>query len=168
MEGSIRSPHELRQLSAGCDAQFGKCIVDMGLDHVRGEVPLLRDSAVGRAYGRRPDAVHFATAAAMYSGSSGCGTRTSAVVQSAGNASVLIGNLSVRIGVEECPDRRHGQAQYLLDIGVRDVGHFQRALRKVSRVCELCSGLVDLVVGVGHHRCSRHRFALPGQRFVVL
>src|SRR5262245_40048486 len=33
---------------------------------------------------------------------------------------------------------------------------------------QLCSGLVDLVVGVGHHSGGGHRFTLAGQRFVGL
>ena len=32
----------------------------------------------------------------------------------------------------------------------------------------LCSGLVDLVVGVGHHRGGGHRLTLAGERFVGL
>ena len=31
---------------------------------------------------------------------------------------------------------------------------------------EFCSGLVDLVVGVGHHRGRGHRFTLAGELFV--
>ena len=31
---------------------------------------------------------------------------------------------------------------------------------------QFCSGLVDLVVGVGHHRGGGHRLALAGERFV--
>jgi hypothetical protein len=33
-------------------------------------------------------------------------------------------------------------------------------------VFEFCSGLVDLVVGVGHHLGGGHRFALASERFV--
>src|ERR1700755_1531235 len=33
-------------------------------------------------------------------------------------------------------------------------------------VFEFCSGLVDLVVGVGHHRGGGHRLALASERFV--
>ena len=33
-------------------------------------------------------------------------------------------------------------------------------------VFEFCSCLVDLVVGVGHHRGGGHRLALVGERFV--
>jgi hypothetical protein len=33
-------------------------------------------------------------------------------------------------------------------------------------VFELCSGLVDLVVGVGRHLGGRHRLTLAGERFV--
>jgi hypothetical protein len=33
---------------------------------------------------------------------------------------------------------------------------------------EFCSGLVDLVVGVGCHRGGGHRFTLSGERFVGL
>ena len=33
---------------------------------------------------------------------------------------------------------------------------------------EFCSGLVDLVVCVGHHRGGGHRLALAGERFVGL
>ncbi len=33
---------------------------------------------------------------------------------------------------------------------------------------EFCSGLVDLVVGVGHHRGRGHRRTLAGERFVGL
>src|SRR5215472_424307 len=35
-------------------------------------------------------------------------------------------------------------------------------------VFEFCSGLVDLVVGVGHHGGGGHRLALAGERFVGL
>ena len=31
---------------------------------------------------------------------------------------------------------------------------------------QFCSGLVDLVVGVRHHRAGSHRLALSGKRFV--
>jgi len=40
--------------------------------------------------------------------------------------------------------------------------------RVSARVFEFCSGLVDLVVGVRHHRGGGHRFALAGERFVAL
>ena len=33
---------------------------------------------------------------------------------------------------------------------------------------QFCSGLVDLVVCVGHHRGGGHRLALAGERFVGL
>jgi hypothetical protein len=33
---------------------------------------------------------------------------------------------------------------------------------------QFCSGLVDLVVGVGHDGGGGHRFALAGERFVGL
>ena len=33
---------------------------------------------------------------------------------------------------------------------------------------QFCSGLVDLVVGVGHHGGGGHRLALAGERFVGL
>ena len=33
---------------------------------------------------------------------------------------------------------------------------------------QFCSGLVDLVVGVGHHLSGGHGFALLGERFVGL
>ena len=33
-------------------------------------------------------------------------------------------------------------------------------------VFEFCSGLVDLVVGVGHNLCGGHRLTLAGERFV--
>ena len=33
---------------------------------------------------------------------------------------------------------------------------------------QFCSGLVDLVVGVGHHLGGGHRLALAGERFVGL
>src|SRR5262249_46243767 len=35
-------------------------------------------------------------------------------------------------------------------------------------VFEFCSGLVDLIAGVGHHGGGGHRFTLAGQRFVGL
>jgi len=35
-------------------------------------------------------------------------------------------------------------------------------------VFEFCSGLVDLVVGVRHHRGGGHHLALAGERFVGL
>ena len=35
-------------------------------------------------------------------------------------------------------------------------------------VSKCCSGLVDLVVGVGHHRGGGHRLTLAGERFVAL
>src|ERR1700747_1891365 len=50
----------------------------------------------------------------------------------------------------------------------RSPGWLHCALRKFGWVCESCSGLVDLVVGVGHHRGSRHRLTSPGERFVGL
>ena len=37
-----------------------------------------------------------------------------------------------------------------------------------ARVFEFCSGLVDLVVGVGHHLGGGHRLTLTGERFVGL
>src|SRR6201995_2979711 len=50
----------------------------------------------------------------------------------------------------------------------RSPGWRHCALRKFGWFCESCSGLVDLVVGVGHHRGSRHRLTSPGERFVGL
>jgi hypothetical protein len=42
-------------------------------------------------------------------------------------------------------------------------------LRSISRSrVEFCSGLVDLVVGVRHHRGGGHRLALAGEGFVGL
>ena len=38
----------------------------------------------------------------------------------------------------------------------------------ISRRVQFCSGLVDLVVCVGHHVGGGHRLALAGQRFVGL
>ena len=35
-----------------------------------------------------------------------------------------------------------------------------------TRVFEFCSGLVDLVVGVGRHGGGGHRLTLAGERFV--
>jgi hypothetical protein len=37
-----------------------------------------------------------------------------------------------------------------------------------ARLFEFCSGLVDLVVGVGRHGGGGHRLALAGERFVGL
>ncbi len=37
-----------------------------------------------------------------------------------------------------------------------------------ARFFEFCSGLVDLVIGVGHHRGGSHRLTLAGERFVGL
>jgi glutamyl/glutaminyl-tRNA synthetase len=37
-----------------------------------------------------------------------------------------------------------------------------RDSRNSTRVFEFCSGLVDLVVGVGHHLCGGHRLTLIG------
>ena len=39
---------------------------------------------------------------------------------------------------------------------------------RFSSVFELCSGLVDLVVCVGHHCGGGHRLAPAGERFVGL
>src|SRR5271163_5018575 len=50
----------------------------------------------------------------------------------------------------------------------RSPGRLHCALRKFGWVCESYSDLVDLVVGVGHHRGSRHRLTSPGERFVGL
>src|ERR1700756_2082338 len=50
----------------------------------------------------------------------------------------------------------------------RSPGWRHCALRKFGWFCESGSGLVDLVVGVGHHRGSRHRLTSPGERFVGL
>jgi hypothetical protein len=59
--------------------------------------------------------------------------------------------------------------------------HTEMTTRKVRLLCngvatpshraspkafEFCSGLVDLVVGVGHHRGGGHRLTLVGGRFV--
>jgi class 3 adenylate cyclase len=43
-----------------------------------------------------------------------------------------------------------------------------RDSRNSTRVFEFCSGLVDLVVGVGRHGGGGHRLALAGERFVGL
>src|SRR6516225_586733 len=46
--------------------------------------------------------------------------------------------------------------------------HAHFFLSEQSGVFEFCSGLVDLIVCVGHYRGGGHRFALAGERFVGL
>ena len=43
-----------------------------------------------------------------------------------------------------------------------------RCSASISSLAQFCSGLVDLVVGVGRHSGGGHRFTLAGQGFVGL
>ena len=46
------------------------------------------------------------------------------------------------------------------------LSRWTRDSRNSTRVFEFCSGLVDLVVCVGHHGGGGHRLTLAGERFV--
>ena len=62
---SISAAHQLRQLGAGGNAQFGKCVVDVGLHRVGGKVQLRGDVAVGRALGDEIDDREFGVGEAV-------------------------------------------------------------------------------------------------------
>ncbi len=56
---SISAAHDLRQLGARRDAQFGESVVHVGFHGVGGEVELGGDVAVGRALGDEVDDLEF-------------------------------------------------------------------------------------------------------------
>jgi hypothetical protein len=62
--------------------------------------------------------------------------------------------------LEEGVDERRGAATDVDDVVVGP--------RNSTGVFEFCSGLVDLVVGIGRHRGGGHRLTLAGERFVGL